>query len=227
MSRFLIPLNKGVASISNRLSRRYIISLVKAKKPIAKKQLKLENPEMYTLSSLNCFELEPASVADCECLNIEDCTNIMKSIKKLPTIEKTVQVMSIDGRVLFTKTEATTLNYALNHSRIGKDKPKFYILNDYLYVANFTGKYVKVIADFEDDEEVEVLNNQCSSSSSAFCFSALDLEMSGETAVIDRAITLASQEFLRLWSAGSEDNLNNAKSNDISREQEDLKIQNA
>jgi hypothetical protein len=216
-----------VASVSNRLSNRYIISLVKAKKALAKKQLKLEMPEMYTLSSLNCFELEPATVADCICLNIEDCTNIMKSVKKLPTIDNTIQVMSIDGRILFTKTEATTLNYALNHSRIGREKPKFYILNDYLYVANFTGKYVKVIADFEDEEDVEILNNTCSTSTSAPCFNALDLEMSGETMVIDRAITLASQEFMRLWAAGSEDNLNNAKSNNASREQEDLKIQNA
>lgn len=182
---------------------------------------------MYTLSSLNCFELEEASIADCQCLNIDDCTGIMKSIKKLPTIEKNIQVLSIDGRVLFTKTEATTLNYALQYSRLGKNKPKFYILNDYLYIANFTGKYVKVIADFEDDEEVEVLNNSCSSTTSTYCFNALDLEMSGETAVIDRAITLAAQEFIRLWSAGSEDNINNAKSNDLSREQEDLKIQNA
>ncbi|HMT01770.1 MAG TPA: hypothetical protein PKD00_00430 [Burkholderiales bacterium] len=220
VSRVQIALGKGVPSASNRLSDRHIISLVKAKKPLAKRQLRLEIAELNTLLALNCFPLVKASEVDCQCLNLVTCDTVMKSVYKLPSYIGAIQVMTIDGGKNISLVERSTKEYSLNHSRFGQTSPKAYVLNDYLYLINAEYKAVTVIADFEDEEEVEKLNMKCITSVNERCLSAMELNMTGETIVIDRAITLAVTELIKAWQSGSEDNTNNAKSNDASREQE-------
>ena len=161
-----------------------------------------------------------ATEIDCDCLNLTTCERVMKSVYKLPTFIGKPQFMTIDGSKNISLVERTTKQYALEHGRLGKDNPKIYIFNDEVYLLNAEYQALFVVADFEDEEEVLILNSKCSPAEQGLCKSALDIEMSGETIVIDRAITLALAEFIKTWNAGSEDNVNNAKSNDASREQE-------
>lgn len=223
ISRVKTPLNKGIPSISDRLSARYIISVALSKRSrILKQEKEKKNIEenSWLIKTIDCLELVEATPIECACLpsNIGIC-KVLRTKHKIPESELR-SVSFIDGTKI-PETDFTDYG-AYNRIDFFKNKPKYYFSNDYLYIINEKyKKFIRISLIPRDEDELIGLNCNSDSDtvvSESCCTSYLEKTFSIPDGLLDSVVTLTIDEIVQAWSRGKEDNMNNGKSNNLDQE---------
>ncbi len=201
--------SRGVASQSNRLSARYIISVALRKRSRVLKQEreKKKLKEKFLKQSL-CMELIEVDKHECECVVVNGC-KVLRTKKKVPKLikESLDQVLTIDGSLEFSPT---SFNDYKKYARLKTSNPKYYIMNEYVYVSGKPNlQWIKVIGIFYDPVEIE--KQSCSSSNSDLsgCFNALETDFKINAELEDYVMVLTMEEIFKSWNLGNQDVINN------------------
>lgn len=204
--------SKGVQSDDTRLKPRHIYNaLLTARSMVIRKATSIGD-KFY--QKLPCIEMTNDVVLECGCENIDIC-GAYKSIHKIPKIVSIKgnylirDITSVDGKMVFYKVEPDLINY-INGYRYLKDKPLFFIYDDYLYVINSVPpRVVSMTAVFENPVDVlEFLNN---SGCNPNCISAYDMEFPIDDEYIEDVLAIAKDELIRIFPRFIEDRTNDSK----------------
>lgn len=222
--------NKGIASSDDRLSGRHIIkvALRKRSRVLKQEQEKKSLKERFSKQRIPCMELITVPKHECECLPIKtNCLNLKRTKNKVPVPIKNYlySVTSIDGSIVYSPTE---FNDYRKYFRLNplKDKPRYFISNEYLYIINDIDKmYISIEGVFSDPLEAEQASCENDSNNDP-CLNALETNFKLTPDLEDSIMVLTSEEIMKLFALGKEDNLNNAKANNIDQEQEDVSARN-
>lgn len=156
------------------ISRRFILKTARDKSKFYIAQ-KLHDRSLYREENLyktiKCFQLKRDDVVKCNILEFRRCSNLMKSVKKLPeTIfsrfgASIVSVSSVSGEVEFTPI--TTQKYTLQKNRqfASLIKPNYYYIHDgYLYLPDSEVELVNVVllpVSLDETEEASGCKDDC------------------------------------------------------------------
>lgn len=137
------------------ISRRFILRTAKDKAKFYIAQ-KLHDRSLYREENLyktiKCFQLKRDDVVKCDIVEFRRCSNLMKSVKKLPETIFTrfgasiVSVTSVGGEIEFTPT--TTQKYALQKNRqfaLLIKPTNYYIHDGYLYLPDSEVELVNIV----------------------------------------------------------------------------------
>lgn len=210
ISQVKTPKNKGIYAQTDRLSARYIIAVALRKRSrVVKQEREKKNLKERFLQQSLCVPLIEVSKHECACVSINGC-KVLRSSYKIPAVIKDSvnSVTSIDGSKIFTPTAFKDYG---EYSRLPKINPKYYILNEYLYVTGISNlEWVKVIGVFEDPLAVDLLSS-CNDNSSANidCTNALTTNFKIAPDLEDSVITLTLEEIFNSWKYGNQDIINN------------------
>ncbi len=209
ISQVKTPFNKGIWSQSSRLSSRYIIevALRKRSRVLEQEREKRNLKEKFLIQSF-CAPLIEVPKHECACVSIGGCKVLRSSFKIPVPIKNTInEVVSIDGSILFVPTSFK--NYK-EYQRLKTNNPKYYIMNEYLYVSGIEDlEWIKVFGVFEDPLEVEKLNVCENNETIVRCNNALKTDFKLLPKLQDAVVTLTIEEIVQAWNKGKQDPINN------------------
>ena len=209
---------RGVWSDDERLSSRYIIQVALRKRAriLKQEQEKKKLHDRFSRQRIHCIELIEADKHECACLPIKSSCKIRRTKEKVPSPIKDYlsSVTSIDGSIVYSPT--TFQNYE-EHRRLKplREKPKYYVANEYVYIINDDDKqYISIEGVFEDPLEAETIS--CSNAvDEQECYDALAQEFSISPELVDSVVVLTLEEIISTYSKGQEDKYNDASSTDV------------
>ncbi|NOJ29697.1 MAG: hypothetical protein DA328_05960 [Nitrososphaeraceae archaeon] len=209
VSQVKAPFHQGVAPQSQRLSSRHIISIAlrKRSKLLAQEREKKSLKDKFLLQSI-CIPLIEVAKHECSCVSINGC-KVLRSKNKIPTPlkESEKQVVSIDGSISFSPT---TFKDYKEFQRLKVNSPKFYIMNEYLYISGVEDlQWVKLIDVFEDPYAADNYTDCSEETPDSFCSSALETEFRILPKLEDAVILLIIEELYKSWQNGLQDIINN------------------
>jgi len=230
ISQIKTPLNKGIASNSDRLSGRYIIKIALRKRArvLKQEQEKKTLKDRFSRQRIPCMELISVPKHECECLPLKvSCSNLRRTKKKIPMPVKDFlySITSIDGNIVYSPTE---FNDYRRYSRLKplQSKPRYFISNEYGYIIGDDDKmFISVEGVFADPLEAEQASCETPDDGDP-CLDATKTNFHLISDLEDAVILLTFEEIARTFQLGKEDNLNNAKSNNLDQEQEDVSTRN-
>jgi len=210
--------SRGVWSDDDRLSGRYIIQVALRKRAriLKQEQEKKKLQDRFSRQRIHCIELIDADKHECECIPIKSTCKIRRTKDKVPSPIKDFlsSVTSIDGGIVYSPT--TFQNYD-SYKRLSplRDRPKYYIANEYVYIINDDDKeYISIEGVFEDPLEAGKIS--CSSDTSTLeCYDALQQEFNISPELTDSIILLTIEEIISTYNRGQEDKYNDASSTDV------------
>lgn len=209
VSQVKAAFHQGVAPQSQRLSSRHIIGIALRKRSrlLAQERESKTLKDKFLLQSI-CIPLIEVDKHECSCVSINGC-KVLRSKDKIPTPlkESAKQVVSIDGSISFSPTSFKDYK---SFQRLKVNSPKFYIMNEYLYISGMEElQWVKLIDIFEDPYAADNFSSCLEEGEVSFCDSALDTEFRILPKLEDGVVTLVIEELFKSWQSGSQDIVNN------------------
>jgi hypothetical protein len=218
IERVTVPYDKGMASDDSRLSSQYVYTklLTSRNRLIAQQANRNQKINQWVYQTLPCVELIVAPVYECPCIPPVGCT-IYRTKKKLPkplnnfSHHLLQSVTTIDGETVFDEIgwEEKRLK---QHNRFTKNKPDYFIKNDYLYITQKTGPTIlTIIGAFADPVDAFKFPSKCDDCQDCHdCYSPLDMDFPIDAHQIDTLIEMARTEILHDFSTNREDRSNNS-----------------
>lgn len=204
--------SKGVQSDDTRLKPRHIYNSLLTARALVIKQSKSVGDKFY--QTIPCVEMTNDVVVECGCENIDVC-GAYRSVRKIPKIMNVNgnylirDIKSIDNRIRFYNVEPDIINF-IDGYRFLKDKPLFFIYDDYLYVINdIPPRVISITAVFEDPVEVlEYLNDaECNPD----CISAYDMDFPADDDHLEIILEISKKELIGIFPKFVEDRTNDSK----------------
>ena len=230
VSQVKVPLNKGIPSNSDRISNRHIIKIALRKRArvLKQEQEKKTLRDRFSRQRIPCMEMILVPKHECECLPLKvSCSNLRRTKNKIPIPikEYLYSVTSLDGNIVYSPTE---FNDYRRYSRLKplQSKPRYFISNEYGYLVGDDDKmFISVEGVFADPLEAELASCECADNTDP-CLDAMSTNFRLVPDLEDSVIILTFEEIAKTLSLGKEDNLNNAKSNNLDQEQENVSDRN-
>ena len=185
------------------ISRRFILRTAKNKAKFYIAQ-KLHDRTLYKEDTLyktiKCFQLKRDDVIKCDIVEFRRCSNLMKSIKKLPETvfsrfgASIVSITSVGGEIDFTPI--TIQKYGLQRKRLFSNlvKPNYYYIQDgYLYLPDSEVELVNIILLPVSLDEVDEASGCKDSDACDGCKEGWDYEFNCP----DKLLEVVIQETLR------------------------------
>ena len=187
----------GVQSDDSRLRRRHVYNkLISARNMIIEERLKAGlglSQEFYTV--LDFQTIEDSNLSDNELYGLEDC-GIKRTECQLPKPyfyrgEPLIKrVSSVDGKVIFDKSDMYTDKYAV-FGKFSAKIPRFFYKDGFIYLINvFEQKWIRIVylmADLQD-----YISNDCLHPGQ--CIDITNLDFPVPESDIDRLVGMAIQE---------------------------------
>lgn len=213
--------SKGVGSWSSRLRSRHIYSKLKSASAYVIRRENLRRRfdiSEWSFIPLPCVEMIEAPIHQCPCLPPNGCY-IYRSLHKLPKPMEIgdriffKSVMSLDGNIVFTRTEFHKVKYLFSNSVLAYSN-HYYIHNGYLYI---TGRdKLKVLTASmlpEDAFEAYAFPSFCSKKEdpSEECENILENEFPVLSSFIDEVIERSVLELINEFVKNKEDKVPDLK----------------
>jgi len=161
------------------------------------------------------MELIEATKYECDCLNLKTCSNVKRTKEKVPSPVKDFlhNVTSIDGSILYSPTSFHEYNeFRRLKPLVGK--PRYYVSNQYIYIVDdFDKEYISVEAIFDEPEKVATIT--CQPDITDDCYDPLKTDLAVAPDLVDGIVLLTLEEIAYINRLGSEDQLNNANSDNV------------
>lgn len=196
VSRILNGLNS--LSKDDHKSKRYILNVARQKAEfyIA---AKLNDRSLYKednlYTSLDCFKLKKIDVIKCDVIEFRTCSNVMKSVYKLPPLlyskygNSLKEVTNLDNTLDFKST--TPSEFRRDKNRQGKEEfIRFYVKDGYLYLLDTAVQSVNLYLLTLETERISELS-ECTTDD---CKSLWEYEFICPSKLIENVITETIKE---------------------------------
>lgn len=134
------------------ISRRYILNIGTSKARTYSSQ-KLGDRTLYREDNLytviDCFEMKPDNIVECDIIEFKKCSILMKSKKPLPELlyskygPAVLYVTTLDGEIAFDYADPATIRNA-SKRQFGSVTKYYTIVGNCLYIPNYEVEAVKV-----------------------------------------------------------------------------------
>lgn len=225
ISRLRVILKNGIASDDNTLSSRFLYSILKT---LRTKRIRQKLDSYFYLSpfyysTIQCLPLELGKFNDCPCFT-NDCY-ILRSKYEIPKIMSTRNklaikaVTNLNGKIL-SESSPTKEEYK-KYTKTKKDELTYFIHNNYLFIKGSTTlKVVAVTAIFENPLDLSTIN-ACDTEGNELDVCVYDPSKQDfpiDEDLFDDVENMALDKLVKVMIKMPEDNENNAKNNQISRD---------
>lgn len=207
------------------ISRRFILGIGKVKARFLMAQ-KLDELTLFRedgiISTIDCFKMKSVETKECDIFEFRLCTNLMKSVNKLPdglfgkNGAGIVSVMSIDGSKVYDFTTPTRYSGRKNRKYTRQITGSYYIKDGYLYLPDSTNELVEVRIFSLDKTQVED-SCECSKDKKKSCKSKWETEFVCPDRFLDLVLRDTLQEVASIFRATPADENPNLDENQKSQ----------